>query len=64
MMKEFQPIKGTFVIKTRIEYSKGSKVSQKITKNNEGNITLFAFDEGQQFSAHTATFVAEVKIIE
>ena len=63
-MTEFQSPKGPFVLKTRIEYSKGSIVSQQITKNDAGNITLFAFDEGQQLSEHTAPFDAVVQIIE
>ena len=63
-MKEFEPRKGPFVLKTRIEYSTGSIVSQQITKNDAGNITLFAFDEGQQLSEHTAPFDAVVQIIE
>ena len=64
MMKEFEPIKGPFVLKTRIAYSPGSVVSQQITKNDAGNITLFAFDEGQQLSEHTAPFDAVIQIIE
>ncbi len=63
-MKEFEPIKGPFVLKTRIEYSPGSIVSQQITKNGAGNITLFAFDEGQQLSEHTAPFDAVIQIVE
>ena len=63
-MKEFQPIKGPFHLKSQIEYAKESIVSQQITKNEAGNITLFAFDEGQQLSEHTAPFDAIVQIID
>ena len=45
MMKEFEPIKGPFVLKTRIAYSPGSVVSQQTTTYDAGNITLLAVDE-------------------
>ncbi len=48
----------------RIEYSKNSVVSQQITKNKAGNITLFSFDEGQQLSEHSAPFDAVVQVID
>lgn len=48
----------------RIEYSKNSVVSQQITKNPSGNITLFAFDIGQQLSEHSAPFNAIVHVID
>ncbi|MBX3255431.1 MAG: cupin domain-containing protein [Chitinophagaceae bacterium] len=48
----------------RIQYSKDSIVSQQITKNKAGNITLFAFDEGQQLSEHSAPFDAVVQIVD
>ena len=63
-MKNTELIKGPFVLKDRIEYSKGSIVSQQITVNPSGNLTLFAFDEGQQLSEHTAPFDAIVQILD
>lgn len=47
-----------------IEYSKNSIVSQQITKNNVGNITLFAFDKDQQLSEHSAPFDATVHVLD
>lgn len=47
-----------------IEYSKNSIVSQQITKNDVGNITLFAFDKDQQLSEHSAPFDATVLILD
>lgn len=47
-----------------IEYSKNSVVSQQITKNNVGNITLFAFDKDQQLSEHSAPFDATVQVLD
>ena len=51
-------------LKESVEYAQGSIVSKIITKNNAGNITLFAFDEGQNLSEHTAPFDALVQIID
>lgn len=63
-MKKIETPKTPFVVADRIEYSKGSIVSQQLTYNPAGNITLFAFDEGQQLSEHTAPFDAIVEIID
>jgi len=47
-----------------IEYSKGSVVSKTIIEKKTGTITLFAFDESQNLSEHTAPFDALVLVIE
>lgn len=53
-----------FSLIERIEYSKNSVVSQQIIKKSTGNITLFAFDEGQQLSEHSAPFDAVVQLLD
>jgi quercetin dioxygenase-like cupin family protein len=45
-------------------YQEGSVVSRQITKEEAGNITLFAFDQGQELSEHTAPFDALVHVLE
>ena len=45
-----------------IEYQEGSVVSKELLKSNSDNITLFAFDEGQGLSEHSAPFDAFVYI--
>jgi quercetin dioxygenase-like cupin family protein len=47
-----------------VSYQTGSVVSRQITKAEAGNVTLFAFDEGQELSEHTAPFDALVHIVE
>ncbi len=47
-----------------VEYSKDATVSKIITRNEKGNLTLFAFDQGQNLSEHTAPFDAVVQILE
>lgn len=45
-------------------YQEGSVVSRQITKSDAGNVTLFAFDEGQELSEHTAPYDALVHILD
>ena len=45
-------------------YQDGSIVSRQIVKEDAGNVTLFAFDEGQELSEHTAPFDALVHILD
>ena len=45
-------------------YQEGSVVSRQITKEETGNITLFAFDEGQELSEHTAPYDALVHVLD
>jgi len=47
-----------------VSYQTGSVVSRQITKADAGNVTLFAFDEGQELSEHTAPFDALVHVVE
>ncbi len=43
-----------------IDYQEGSVVSRTIVDKEAGTVTLFAFDEGQGLSEHTAPFDALV----
>ena len=52
------------VLKDEIDYSKNSIVSKVILEANGGNSTLFAIDDGQFISEHTAPFDALVFILE
>jgi len=45
-------------------YQSGSIVSRQITKAEAGNVTLFAFDDAQELSEHTAPFDALVQVLE
>jgi len=47
-----------------VSYQEGSVVSRQITKEDTGNITLFAFDEAQELSEHTAPFDALVHVLD
>jgi len=45
-------------------YQEGSVVSRQITKADAGNVTLFAFDAGQELSEHTAPFEALAHVLD
>ena len=47
-----------------VTYQEGSVVSRQITKAEAGNVTLFAFDQDQELSEHTAPFDALVHLLE
>ena len=47
-----------------INYQEGSIVSRVILKSNNGNVTLFAFDSGQELSEHSTPYDALVEVLE
>ena len=47
-----------------LEYQDGSIVSRVFLKNKGGTVTLFAFDEGEGLSEHTAPFDALVIVLD
>jgi quercetin dioxygenase-like cupin family protein len=47
-----------------LHYQEGSIVSRVLLKSKGGTVTLFAFDEGQGLSEHTAPFDALVLVID
>jgi quercetin dioxygenase-like cupin family protein len=47
-----------------IDYQEGSVVSRTIVDKKTGTITLFAFDQDQGLSEHTAPYDAMVYVIE
>jgi len=47
-----------------VDYQSGSVVSRTLVKQEKGNVTLFAFDAGQELSEHTAPFDALVYVVD
>jgi len=47
-----------------VNYQEGSVVSRTIVRRETGTVTLFAFDEDQGLSKHTAAFDAVAHIME
>jgi len=47
-----------------IDYSSEAIVSKTLIRKDSGTVTLFAFDQGQGLSEHTAPFNAMVQIVD
>ncbi|MFC2028335.1 cupin domain-containing protein [Chloroflexota bacterium] len=58
------PVAEILDVRGMINYQEGSIVSRVILKSENGNVTLFAFDAGQELSEHSAPFDALVEVIE
>ena len=62
--KSFLQSGQTFNLAGFIKYNEGSVVSRTLVANDAGTVTLFAFDEGQGLSEHTAPFDALVHVVD
>jgi quercetin dioxygenase-like cupin family protein len=51
-------------LESLVEYGEGAVVSRTIAKGAAGTITVFAFDQGQELSEHSAPFDAYVTVLE
>ncbi len=47
-----------------VEYGTGAVVSRTLAKSPASTLTLFAFDQGQELSEHTAPFDALVQVLD
>jgi quercetin dioxygenase-like cupin family protein len=47
-----------------VAYQEGGVVSRTLVKKGGGTVTVFAFDEGQALSEHTAPFDAIVQVLD
>lgn len=47
-----------------IDYATDSVVSKTLLDKSAGTLTLFAFDQGQRLSEHTAPFDAVVQVVD
>jgi len=47
-----------------VEYQTGAVVSKTLRRASNGNVTVFAFDQGQELSEHSAPFDAYVQVLE
>ena len=52
------------VLDNSVEYTDQSIVSKPVVKSPGGNVSLFAFDKGQELSEHTAPFDAMVQVLD
>ena len=61
--KEF-PKAEKFSFADSVAYAEGSIVSKILLRNDKGNVTLFAFDQGEMLSEHTAPFDAILQVLD
>jgi quercetin dioxygenase-like cupin family protein len=52
------------ILSELINYQNGSVVSRTLIDKQAGTVTLFAFDEGQGLSEHTAPYDAMVEVLD
>jgi quercetin dioxygenase-like cupin family protein len=52
------------VLADQVEYQDGSVVSRKILGKKRGNVTLFAFAEGEGLTEHTSPYDALVVVLD
>lgn len=52
------------VVRSLVDVADGAIVSRVLARTSGGSLTLFAFDEGQELSEHTAPFDAVVHVVE
>jgi quercetin dioxygenase-like cupin family protein len=52
------------VLTELVDVAPGAIVSRVLAKSRGGNVTLFAFDQGQGLSEHTAPFDALVQVVD
>ncbi len=52
------------VLADRVGYQEGSVVSRKILGGARGNVTLFAFAEGEGLTEHTSPYAALVLVLD
>ena len=53
-----------FSFTNKVDYSSDGIVSKKIIQKQVGNVTLFAFDKGQELSEHSAPFDALIQVLD
>ena len=64
-VEQIQPLSAEVKpLKDLLQYQDGSIVSRVLLKNKGGTVTLFAFDQGEGLSEHTAPFDALVLVID
>ncbi|MBM4235896.1 MAG: cupin domain-containing protein [Firmicutes bacterium] len=61
-MKEF--LAKALKMKDLAAYQDGAVVSKEVLKKDTGTVTVFAFDQGQGLSEHTAPFDALVEVLD
>ena len=51
-------------IDEQVTYQENAVVSSQVLRAEKGNVTLFAFDKGQELSEHSTSFDALVQVLD
>ncbi len=63
--KPSDDLRGTVIVPgDLVSYQEGAVVSRTIVDQPTGTVTVFAFDQGQSLSEHTAPFDAMVQVLD
>ena len=62
--KSEMPVAEVVRLADLVNYQEGAVVSRTLVNRTTGSVTLFAFDEGQGLSEHTAPFDALAHLLE
>ena len=63
-LSEIKDLTNVLKLKDIVAYQEGSVVSRELIRKSSGTLTVFAFDQGEGLSEHTAPFDAVVCILE
>ncbi len=63
-MEEKNIIGQVIPLKNLVDYQENSVVSRQVIAQKTGTVTIFAFDQGEGLSEHTAPFDALVQVLE
>lgn len=58
------PVEETFTLADLVEYLPGQVVSRTISQNDAQNLTIFAFDKGEEISSHSSHGDAMITILD
>jgi len=58
------PVSEAVTLAGLVDYAPDSVVSRTLAKSEAGTLTVFAFDQGQELSEHSAPFDALVQILD
>jgi len=64
MTKETFTHSTIYTLTDTVAYSENSIVSKVISRSENANLTLFAFDAGQSLTKHTSPFNAMIQLLE
>jgi len=58
------PASEAHALASLVNYGEGAVVSRTLRKGSGGTLTVFAFDQGQELSEHSAPFDAYVQVLD